>query len=415
LSTRQLFSALYRSIANAIVTRYFGFDDWEEANLTRGKNIFFSAECKDLWQWVVNEPVHQLITIMKKIVFSFLILTGSIVAGCKDQIDTPSDNSATERIVFMPIDESISPKPSGLVISASFDGTTFDTITPIGALYGAATNKIVWSVSGGPQPELRISDNQGGNVSRINYGLASGETFDGGLFSVLSPDGTRFAYFTYSTNDSKFRLYVINTVTSDIELITSQYAKETVPSFSPDSKKIAYYITDGVTMRSGSIEIATLGSSGRSTLVQVADAGYEGAGRISWSKKNVLAYYDSYSTYCVHEDGSNKHLVDNGAASAVWSPDGSALAYAADPAYPTDPTFFDIYVTSDEGLTKTKITATDTVKEGFPQWSSDGKRLVVTSWTGDFDKAVFTLEQIDVATHKVTPVATPGAFGYYVK
>ena len=101
-------------------------------------------------------------------------------------------------------------------------------------------------------------------------------------------------------------------------------------------------------------------------------------------------------------DGSEPRLLFDGAelgarpASPVWSPDGTAIAFAMTPAGATDPEESEIYVMKADGSGVRRLTRTPG-DDSHPHWSADGRRLYFNSARATPDlKAEWTRQWIDI-------------------
>ena len=338
-----------------------------------------------------------------------LLLAGILFVGCKDQIDTPPQTTSGEKIVFSAIDNSIQFNfPDAVVVDS--DGTNTRMLGP-GFIFAANLNRMLWVSSTVEDSGLVIvSDALGGNRKEISSTVLTSSTEK--LYSygeALSPDGSKY---TYSVRDTSgiYRLYIVNADGSGKRLLSGNYWRETCVTFSPDGKSVAYYIShDAQGFDYKNIEIQNVDGSNRYILTPITDLGPDGYGRIAWSTKNRIAYTDNGTLFTINADGSVKiPVIDYGYAPS-WSPTGDTLAFGHEGADS------DILITSDNGLTLTNLTNTPGIGESFPSWSSDGGRVLITRWIGNMDQVVLSLEEIDVKKATKRLIASPGAYGYYVK
>jgi Tol biopolymer transport system component len=144
------------------------------------------------------------------------------------------------------------------------------------------------------------------------------------------------------------------------------------PSWSPDGRKIAFSGTACEDNCPPQISILDRASRRIRSLHSCVSS----AERPSFApdgRRLVFIGGDWNEVYTVAADGSGlKRLTDDGAAhdQAVWSPDGSKIAYTRQ--QPNGR--WDIYLMNADGSGKTALTRTS-VSEEQPAWSPDGKKL----------------------------------------
>ena len=332
----------------------------------------------------------------------FIVLVALVsLVSCKDQINTPT--TASEKIVYTTVDNSNSLVIPHVIAADSSGITTQDL--GAGFLFHAGNTLLLWgSGTSEDSSELLITDRSGNSRTVLKNLLGPKEEFY--LTCVISPDGSKIIYGVADTSDMSMHLYLANSDgTSKIEL-TNRWGHETRFCFSPDSKQVAYYRTEGNGASMHTIlEIASVTGGSRVKVTDVEDTYNDGNSSIAWSAKNILAYQDNGAIYTINLDGSNKQKISDGYCPS-WSPTGDTLAYAFD----------DIMLTWDNGATKMNLTNSNGISEGFPNWSGDGKRLLVTRWLGNrIEDAVLSLQEYNLTTGTDKLIASPGAYGYYVK
>lgn len=101
-------------------------------------------------------------------------------------------------------------------------------------------------------------------------------------------------------------------------------------------------------------------------------------------------------------DGSDPRLLFDGGtlgerpASPVWSPDGTAIAFAMSPAGAADPEESEIYAMRPDGTRVRRLTAVPG-DDSHPHWSADGRRIYFNSARATPDlKADWTRQWIDI-------------------
>ena len=163
---------------------------------------------------------------------------------------------------------------------------------------------------------------------------------------VVSPDGTTIAFTSY--RDENFEIYVMNTDGKNSKNLTLHLDDDTLPTWSPDGRKIAFQ----------SMPVAG----------------------------GVLGHSD---IFVMDADGANRtNITQNARAShraPSWSPDGSKIAYAAVRNVNRadfENSDLDIFVMNADGTDPVRLTE-DARFNMFPSWSPDGKRIAFVRATHD--------------------------------
>ncbi len=154
-------------------------------------------------------------------------------------------------------------------------------------------------------------------------------TFESGteVFPSMSPDGTAFVYA--SDKDGDFDIYFRKLgQTEEINLTADSPATDTMPTFSPDGRRIAFR---SERKPSG---IYIMSSDGTDQKL-ISDTGYDP----SWSPdgKRIVVGTQTQSVPSVRspsklviidvESGNRNEILDNFAHQPAWSPDGSRIAF----------------------------------------------------------------------------------------
>lgn len=187
-----------------------------------------------------------------------------------------------------------------------------------------------WDEDGYVGLGLCIMDSDGSNVReiRVNTNLPIGYINP----LAWSPDGTRFAFIANDPTYTDFDVYTMNIDGSDVRKLTTDGKSYRAPSWSPDSKYIAF-----------------------SSLMR--DPAY------------------SRDIYIMAADGSNQQWLSNApplSSEPAWSPDGTKFACTAD--------YNDIWVMNIDGSNQIKLTGDPAGDYNcHPTWSSDGTRIAFVS------------------------------------
>ncbi|MBI4467108.1 MAG: PD40 domain-containing protein [Acidobacteria bacterium] len=177
--------------------------------------------------------------------------------------------------------------------------------------------------------------------------------------ATLSPDGQKIVFT--SARDGDLDIYVMDADGSNLRRLTHELGYDGGPFFSPDGQKIVYrahHPTDPAEIEDYKALLA----------------------------RNLLRP-TRLEIWVMEADGSNQHPVtSNGAANFApfWHPDGGRIIFASNLAGPgSRPPAgragnFDLYLVNLDGTGLERVTFSE-VFDGFPMFSSDGKRLVWAS------------------------------------
>ena len=193
---------------------------------------------------------------------------------------------------------------------------------------------------------------------------------------VWSPDGARVAFQTDIDGDRE--IYVMNADGSDARNLTNNAASDQTPDWSPDGSSIAF-----VSDRDGNQEIYVMSpdGAGQTRLTETPD----GDRRPRWSPDGSKLAYVSWSAdesdsevFVIRADGTDRlQITDHPSFEnhAAWSPDGISIAFLT---YRDENA--DIYTTTADGATATRLTNTPEDEIDSLDWAPDGSRLVFTSF-----------------------------------
>ena len=239
-------------------------------------------------------------------------------------------------------------------------------------------SRIAYSVWFG---SLYVVDSDGGNIKLLN---------DSGNGPAWSPDGSRIV-FGVSWPAAEAGIYVMDSDGGNIELLTAS-SSDAPPEWSPDGSRILFLSGDAVeffvmdpdggTPRS----VASLGARGGHVLFPGAseqqDSGSDDdplkmidaiSQEAVWSPDGSrIAYNDGRSLYVINSDGSNSQRVVVARCgvipSPVWSPDGTRISYEGRG-----------YIVTVDVETGRRVSIFDSAK---PIWSPDGTRIAYTNSGG---------------------------------
>jgi TolB protein len=202
-----------------------------------------------------------------------------------------------------------------------------------------------------------------------------------------SPDGTRIAY-TYSDLDwSHTYIEVMDLDGSNRERLTDS-GTDSNPVWSPDDSQLAFLSQRDNAYEEGWVYI--MNSDGSEARLIRDDVR---ASSRAWSPDGTKMLITSVDrVYLMNADGSNLHpLLETSKANwdAVWSPDGSTIAYIIDNG---------IYLTDNEGRTSRYLELTGSwvyfLRDGFSAgglaWSWDGSRIAFSVSAGYLETAIST-------------------------
>jgi TolB protein len=193
--------------------------------------------------------------------------------------------------------------------------------------------------------------------------ITIGEARAAALSPVWSPDGTRIAYITYSTQ-GRF-LYVINADGTDNRLITNDALE---PTWSPDGTRIAFI---------RQMHLFTMNADGTGATQLTFEAGFNYAHEPEWSPDGSLIAFvryenEAYRVLVIRPDGTGEIALFETSGligSPAWSPDSQMLTVAAQGC--PGPEMF--RVSRGGGATTLPDNGVD---ENHVGTSPDGKRLV---------------------------------------
>jgi len=244
----------------------------------------------------------------------------------------------------------------------------------------------------------------GSNITRLTP--ASGEYGE----PAWSPDGTQIAFNSYKDG----ALYVVN-VQSTEAAQSRKLAQGGGPSWSPNGERIAFFSD-----RDGNAEIYVMNSDGSGQTRLTNDPGADYTSR--WSPNGMRIAFISErdgnaEIYAMSIDGSSQTNLSNDPAHDefhAWSPDGTRLVYVsfrdnADP-FTLGAGNAEIFVVDVADARPVNLT-NNSVWDGDPVWSPDGKHIVFTRREGHAEIYVMNVEDALQGTDGSGPTRLPGVPG----
>ena len=237
--------------------------------------------------------------------------------------------------------------------------------------------------------EIYVMDANGGNQRRLtNYRHTDGSP-------SWSPDSRRIAFTstrdgTFGIRGPDFEICVMDADGTNQRNLTNNLHQETDPTWSPDGKHIAYASTID---RNFEIYVMDTDGRNRRRLTNSGDV------RIhdwepSWSPDSKRIAFTSNrdgnkEIYVMDADGSNQRRLTNSGDAHIhnwepsWSPDGKRIAFTSDRDENKE-----IYVMNTDGGQQRNCTKD--MHGDNPSWSPDGKRIVFVS-ERDGNKEIYTI------------------------
>jgi Tol biopolymer transport system component len=204
----------------------------------------------------------------------------------------------------------------------------------------------------------------------------------------VSPDGASFVYYAYIEGLQTDHIFSVSFDTGRAADLTSVTGvDETNPIWSPDGTLLAFQRSTALAQGDniGTFDIFTMKPDGSEVRRLTSDAGASGYD-LSWQQVNAQpqASVDQIAfsrgrpdggIYVMKPDGSGlTRITDRGDEDAVWSPDGSQIAFVR-----SDHGNADIYVMQSDGSQIRRLT--NDGAGGSPAWSPDGTKIAFTRET----------------------------------
>lgn len=240
----------------------------------------------------------------------------------------------------------------------------------------------IWSMNPDGSSPTRLTDDKGRTEKPQSFSPVYERS------PVWSPDGTKIAFI--SNRNYQFSLYVMNEDGRNVRLVTDKVVELLEPAWSPDGEKIAF--SAGITATFGStkppvnIYVVNMNGSGLTQLTQ--DSGVNRSPTWSPDSKQIAfaSNRDSESQtkiWVMNADGSNQREINKsfrfGAGEPAWSPDGTKILFTGERACTNDIEIA-IYVMNADG-SNTRLLTNDPNSCGVyssPRWSPDGTKIVAS-------------------------------------
>jgi Tol biopolymer transport system component len=188
----------------------------------------------------------------------------------------------------------------------------------------------------------------------------------------------------YSTDD----IWVMRADGTHVRRLTRRRGDELDPAWSPDGRQIVYRDSRRGINNDDEIYAMNADGSGQHDLTNNPVNDWSPA----WSPDGRLIAFSSQrpgdltrNIYVIRPDGSHLKSLTKDQVEAeypAWSPDGRRIAFTSYRGGGTTPDTvpnYDIYVMNADGSDPRDLTGTSTAYEGYPAWSSDGRRIAFDS------------------------------------
>jgi hypothetical protein len=324
--------------------------------------------------------------------------------------------------------------PNGMIVYSSIDPNSKDEFVHVidsngievvttrkgVSLSEPGDTKLAWTYyAPGGEVELWEGPINGTTSSRISPAMSADEVIIGGS-AVMSSNGQKVAFSTANRTNGAVSLYYYkagNGFAPSPILVTRDFASTTLPSFSPDGNKIAYFyqLQDGSGIEGFAIaNVSTESSVLEADLTsRMGPFFIDGSETIDWSPngKELLFSTGLIKQYLYTEFGdvqSTEYM------HGTFSPDGKKIAYVSI----VSATFeVQLHVEDRQGGGRTQLTfATDSAAL-YPCWSPDGAKIIYTSVPINGDDLNGTLKSVSATDPSMTNVIIPSRAtrAYWIK
>jgi hypothetical protein len=207
----------------------------------------------------------------------------------------------------------------------------------------------------------------------------------------LAPMRTHIAYMAKENPADTWEIWTMRSDGSDPRRLTSSDSNDTVPSWSPDGRRILFESD-----RDGNGEVYVMNSDGNDQINLTAHPAEDGTP--SWSPDGSMVVFASYrddnwEIYLMDDDGANPLRLtydDSSDYAPVWSPDGSRIAFVS-----KRDGNWEIYVMNADGTESQRLTYEDAT-DFAPAWSPDGRLIAFESYRdGDMEVYVMAADGSD--------------------
>jgi len=228
---------------------------------------------------------------------------------------------------------------------------------------------------------------------------------------LWSPDAKKIAFYVHYDNMNTWSIYVMDADGRNRQRLTDKKEVwDSSPTWSPDDRYIAFSRTyPNENYRS---EIWIMNSDG-SNFKKLK--GINGSGP-DWSPDGLkITYYSSQDgnaeIYSMNSDGTNQVRLTNNNADDYWpswSPDGKSIVFQSN-----HDGNYEIYVMDSDGSNQKRVT-NNPAEDAEPDWSPDGKSIVFSSFrNGKFEIYSINLDGTNLTrltnlhVHNIQPDCRP--------
>ena len=184
-----------------------------------------------------------------------------------------------------------------------------------------------------------------------------------------------------STHGGDLEIYVMDGDGSNQRRVTTHPARDRLPTWSPDGKKIAF-VSNRNNANKDHQQIWVIDADGKNP-IRLTDG--LGDTYPDWSPDGTKIVYDAFPAgiTVMDADGKDKRLLTRVGAHPSWSPDGKRIAFIS-----VVDVINHVFVMDADGGNRTQLTH-DFVRKRLPSWSHDGKRIAYVGdnviWVVDSD------------------------------
>ncbi len=229
--------------------------------------------------------------------------------------------------------------------------------------------RIAFTRQNGPAREVMVLDLGRGTVTNVSND-ATADDYE----PSWAPDGVRLAFT--SDRDGNLEIYGVRADGSQLENLTQHAAPDREPRYSPVDDRLAF--TSGRDPRSAIYIREEFGGIRRLTTGVEADADHP-----RWSPLG------SWIAFQTNRDGASD-IMTVGSTSRIqteitvdaahdiqprWAPDGLALLFLSN----RDDTFWDVWLASRDGFSKSRIVGGEPSRDAGAEWSPDGTQIAFES------------------------------------
>ena len=200
---------------------------------------------------------------------------------------------------------------------------------------------------------------------------------DDDIYPSLSPDGRRVA-FRSLRRDRNDEIYVINSDGSNLTRLTNTPGENTAPTWSADGSQIAFRSNLLAPNDPAQIFMYVMGADGSNPHRFTQSSGFAPRWSLDGSQIVFLTFSNNLTSLnSMNADGTQARVIKTNPAkeiqSAVWSPDGTQIAFLSQKT-PADPIEVDLI--SADGKNQHSLTPGYQVVFGGLSWSPDGQKLL---------------------------------------